>query len=120
MQNAASTYATDLNAVSGEEEEGSEPDDNYYFESEIFFSLSAKVYDPYDLKGVNAPTLSHGDNETREAFFRPKYLDYCLLCYKASGKDEKTRPPRSGVAVTSGGVHETLPPGLCVQVLIIT
>lgn len=28
--------------------EGSEPEDEYYFEPEIFTAASARIYDPYD------------------------------------------------------------------------
>lgn len=56
-------------------DEGSKPDDKYYHELEIFSASSARVCDPYDLKGIVAPQLNYGDDNTREAF-RVKYLDY--------------------------------------------
>ena len=93
-------------------DEGSEPDDQYYFAPEIFKASSARVYDPYDLKGIVAPQLNYGDDASRESF-RVKYLDYVT---KHKAKMRK-RAPRDRVAATaiSGGMYETFATGICVQ-----
>ena len=92
-------------------DEGEEPDDQYYFAPEIFRASSARIYDPYDLKGIVAPQLNYGDDASRESF-RVKYLDYVT---KHKAKMRK-RAPRQGPSVTSirGRMHEAYTTGICV------
>ena len=85
--------------------EGSEPEDEYYYEPEVFTAASARIYDPYDLKGVTAPILHYGDDATRESF-RVKYLDYIT---KHQTKMRK-RAPRDRVLPQS--VVECMKPSL--------
>lgn len=70
-------------------DEGSESDDQYYHAPEVFRASSARVYDPYDLKGIVAPQLNYGDDGTRETF-RVKYLDY-VTKHKAKMRKRASR-----------------------------
>ena len=90
-------------------DEGSEPDDQYYYAPEVFTASSARVYDPYDLKGIVAPQLNYGDDATRETF-RVKYLDYVT---KHKAKMRK-RAPRDRVLPQS--VVECMRPSLLAYV----
>ena len=85
--------------------EGSEPEDEYFYEVEIFAETSARIYDPYDLKGVTPPSLKYGDDASRESF-RVKYLDYVT---KHQTKMRK-RAPRDRVLPQS--VVECMKPSL--------
>ena len=86
--------------------EGSEPEDEYFFDTETFAEASARIYDPYDLKGVTAPSLNYGDDASRRESFRVKYLDYVA---KHQTKMRK-RAPRDRVLPQS--VVECMKPSL--------
>ena len=57
--------------------EGSESEDEHYWAETRTPLAQARAYDPYDLKGVNAPYLADGDQAAKDAF-RVKYVDYVL------------------------------------------
>ena len=90
-------------------DEGSEPNDQYYHAPEVFRASSARVYDPYDLKGIVVPQLNYGDDTSRETF-RVKYLDYVN---KHKAKMRK-RAPRDRVLPQS--VVECMKPSLLAYV----
>ena len=89
--------------------EGSGPDDDYFHAPEVFYPSSAKLYDPYDLKGVVSPNLNYGDDATRENF-RVKYIDYVIRHKEKMRK----RAPRDRVAPHS--VVECMRPSLLTYV----
>ena len=72
-------YLKDLRSATSSDSGNSEEEEGYYgFEQSAYADYSRamrRAYDPFDLKGVEAPTLHDGDRGSR-ARFRVKYLDY--------------------------------------------
>ena len=85
--------------------EGTVPGDEYYYEEKYQPYTNRRDYNPYDLKGINAPPLKDADEEAR-IIFRIKYLEYVR---KHQAKQRKL-PPQDRVLPAS--VVEYIRPAL--------